>query len=329
MNRIDRLTAIIIYLQGRKYVTVENLSKRYDISERTVYRDLAALQEAGVPIGSEPGGGYFIMRGYYLPPVMFDRNEASALLAGERLMQKWDHTEIGKSYLSALDKIRSILPPDEKEYFETLDEHIQAFHYKNENIPQPDDRIFVWMQNAIFKKEVIGICYESPYKGKKTTREVEPLGLLLKTSHWYLAAWCRLRQDYRMFRLDRFHDFKFTGKKLADSPKHTLKEFHERSLDEEKELTEVTVWFAEDMVRYIGDSKYHHGWAWEKEVDDGLEITFLTPQPEYLARWTLIWGNGAKVLQPKSVKEKVAELAKELYGHYHSLTFASLCDLGS
>lgn len=318
MNRIDRLTAIIIFLQGRKKVTVDELSGRYNISERTVYRDLAALQEAGVPIGSEPGEGYFIVKGYHLPPVMFSRNEASSLLAAERLIQKWRDTELGKSYLSALDKIRAILSPDDKDYFETLDQHIQAFSYQNKNLPQPDDRIFVSLQNAIFRKEVMEICYESPYKREKTTRKVEPLGLLLMSNHWYLAAWCRLREDYRMFRLDRFHDFKFTGIKLPDPPEHTLKDFHERNLNEEKELTEVTVWFAEKMVRYTGDSKYHHGWAWEKEVDDGLEITFLTSHPEYLARWTLIWGNGAKIIKPESVKEKAKELVEELYNHYHA-----------
>ena len=102
MNRIDRLTAIIIYLQGHQRVTVEEMANRYDISERTVYRDLSALHEAGVPIGSEPGEGYFIVKGYHLPPVMFDKEEAAALLAGERLMQKWSNTALGESYLSAL-----------------------------------------------------------------------------------------------------------------------------------------------------------------------------------------------------------------------------------
>ncbi|MEX2456310.1 MAG: WYL domain-containing protein [Balneolaceae bacterium] len=177
-------------------------------------------------------------------------------------------------------------------------------------------RIFVSIQNAIFKKVVLEICYESPYKRQKTTRKVEPLGLLLMSNHWYLAAWCRLRNDYRMFRLDRFHDFKYTGITLTHPLKHTLKEFHERNLDEEKELTEVTVWFTEKMARYIGDSKYHHGWAWEEDVEDGLEMTFLTSHPEYLARWSLIWGDGAKILEPKHVKDKAREIVKELYRHY-------------
>ncbi|MEQ8523900.1 YafY family protein [Gracilimonas sp.] len=318
MNRIDRLTAIIIFLQGRKKVTVEELSERYDISERTVYRDLVALQEAGVPIGSEPGSGYYIVRGFHLPPVMFDRNEAASLLAGERLMQKWNTTDLGKSYLSALDKIRAILPPDEKEYFETLDAHIQAFHNQNKNQPQPDNQIFVALQNAIFKKEIIEIIYSSPHKKKKSTRKVEPLGLLLMGNHWYLAAWCCLREDYRMFRLDRFLQYKPTGKYLEEPPEHTLKEFHERNLNEEKELKEVTVWFEDEMVRYIGDSKYHYGWAWEKRVENGLEMTFLTSHPEYLCRWVLVWGNGARVLKPDSAKKRMKELAGELYEHYSS-----------
>lgn len=316
MNRIDRLTAIIIFLQGRKYVTVRKLSERYEISERTVYRDLAALQEAGVPLGSEPGRGYFIVKGYHLPPVRFSRREASSLLAGERMIQKWDQTELGKSYLSALDKIRSILPADDKDYFETLDKRIQAFHYRNDKQPQPDEQIFSSLQNAIFKNELIEMRYKSPYTREETRRKVEPLGLLFMDNHWYLAAWCRLRTDYRMFRLDRFLSYKSTGDLLPDPPEHTLKEFHDNSLDEEKELREVTVWFKEDMVRYIGDQKFRYGWAWEEKMNDGLKMTFLTSHPEYLTRWVLIWGNGAKVLAPEEVKNQVKKLVGELYEHY-------------
>ena len=316
MNRIDRLTAIIIFLQGRKFVTVDELSERYGLSARTVYRDLSALQEAGVPIGSEPGKGYFIVKGYHLPPVMLNRDEASALLAGERLMQRWNHTKISKAFLTAFEKIRSVLPADDREYVEALDKSMQALQPEHENQPRPDDQIFVWMQHAIFKKEVIEICYESPFKQENITRQVEPLGLLLKDNHWYLAGWCRLRKDYRMFRLDRFHDFKLTGEKLPDPPPHSLKEFHDRNLDKEKELTEVTIWFAEKSARYIGDTKYHHGWAWEEKVEDGLNITFLTAHPEYLSRWVLMWGKEAKILTPPSLQKRMKELVEELYGHY-------------
>lgn len=316
MNRIDRLTAIIIFLQGRKRVSVTELSERYGISERTVYRDLAALQEAGVPIGSEPGEGYYIVTGYHLPPVMFSRNEAASLLAGERLMQKWSQTELGKSYLSALDKIRSILPPDEKEYFEVLDERIQTFKYQNNRFPSPDERIFAFFQNAIFKKEIIDIEYLAPYKQKRTLRKVEPLGLLLMGNHWYLAAWCRLREDYRMFRLDRFEKYTSTGVIMRQPTGHTLKDFYDRNLHEEKDLTEVTIWFEKEYASYVGEQKYWYGWAWEKSIDDGVEMTFLSSSVEYLSRWLLIWGNKIVIKKPDKVKKRVKELAEELYQHH-------------
>lgn len=316
MNRIDRLTAIIIFLQGRQRVSVAELSERYGISERTVYRDLVALQEAGVPIGSEPGEGYYIVKGYHLPPVMFNKNEAASLLAGERLMQKWNQTELGKSYLSALDKIRSILPPDEKEYFEVLDERIQTFNYQNEKQPVPDERIFGFFQNAIFKKEIIEIDYFVPYKQSVTNRKVEPLGLLLMGNHWYLAAWCRLREDYRMFRLDRFEKYKSTGITIRQPTGHTLKDFYDRNLHEEKDLTEVVIWFEKNYAHYVGEQKYWHGWAWEKSVDDGIEMTFLSSSIEYLSRWLLTWGNKIIIQKPDKVKKRVNELVDELHQHH-------------
>lgn len=316
MNRIDRLTAIIIYLQGRNGVTVEELSRQYDISVRTVYRDLSALQETGVPIGSEPGKGYFIVKGYHLPPVMFDRSEASSLLAAERLMQRWSKSELSRSYLSALDKIRAVLPSREKEYFDTLDRHIKAYSYKKGKEQLPDDHIFTGLQNVIFRKEIIEIDYYSPYQRQKTTRKVEPLGLLLMGDHWYLAGWCRLRKDYRMFRLNRFKTYRTTGNFLPEPPEHTLQEFYERNLHEEEDLQEVVVWFEQKMVRYVGDQKYRHGWAWEKDVEDGVEMTFLTSYTEYFSRWLLIWGNSVRVVKSDTVKERVKELADELYRHY-------------
>lgn len=317
MNRIDRLTAIIIFLQGRQRVTVDKLAERYGISNRTVYRDLRALQEAGVPIGSEPGKGYFIVKGYHLPPVMFDKEEAAALLAGERLMQQWSETDLSESYLSALDKIRSVLHSREKEYLDTLDRRVKAFPWSNEKPYETDPRIFGFLQDAIVDRKVITIEYYSPYKDQFTQRDVEPLGLLLRGNYWYLAGWCRLRTDYRMFRVDRIEEYHKTSEQLPDSSPHTLKEFSEQSLREEQDLTEVVVQFDREIVRYMGDQKYYRGWIAEQEVEGGIEMTFLTSSVEYLARWLMIWGAGAKVKTPASLKERVKELSNELYLHYN------------
>jgi predicted DNA-binding transcriptional regulator YafY len=316
MNRIDRLTAMIIYLQGRKRVKIGELAGRYEISERTVFRDLRALQETGVPIGFEPGSGYFIVKGYYLPPVMFDRNEASALLAGERLMQKWNTSEPGRSYKSALDKIRAILPPEEKQYIDLMDENIQLISYRNDYEPKSGVHLFTDLQNAIFRNEVIEIVYLSPYKEKETVRRVEPLGLLIMGNHWYLAGWCQLRKDYRMFRLDRFQSCRPAGNMGQGPHVHTLQDFYDRHLQNEPELTEAVIHFDREMVKYIGDQKYRYGWAWEKPVEGGIEMTFLTSSIEYFSRWLLIWGNSIKILKPLQVENRLKELVKELHNHY-------------
>ncbi|WP_138431076.1 helix-turn-helix transcriptional regulator [Fodinibius saliphilus] len=318
MNRIDRLTAIIIYLQGRKRVTVEELAERYDISNRTVYRDLRALQEAGVPIGSEQGRGYFIVKGYHLPPVMFNKQEAAALLSGERLMQKWRDTQLGESYTSALDKIRSVLRNQEKEYLDTLDQRIKTLPYHDKKPTNTHHRVFSFLQDALVKKQVVSINYYSPYKDQNTRRNVEPLGLLLRSNHWYFAAWCRLRKDYRMFRIDRIKEFKKTSKEIPDPSPHTLKEFSEQSLRKQEDLDEVKVLFNNKMIRYMGDQKYYHGWTSEVTVEEGVLMTFLISSMEYFARWLLVWGKGATIQEPNSLKEKIKKLSKGLYQHHNA-----------
>lgn len=316
MNRIDRLTAIIIYLQGRSHVTVDKLSERYSISQRTVYRDLRALQEAGVPIGSEEGKGYFIVKGYHLPPVMFEKNEVAALLAGERMIQKWSETELGQSYASALDKIRSVLRYKDKEYLSTLDDHIKASPWQDEAAVETDFKAFTFLQDAIVKKKVINIEYYSPYKDQLTQRKVEPLGLLLRSNHWYLAAWCRLRVDYRLFRVERIKQFSQTEEDFS-SGEHTLKEFSEQSLRDEQDLEEVVILFKPNVARYLGDQKYYLGLTAEREVDGGIEMTFLTSSIEYFARRLLTWGNGVQIQKPNELKQRIGELSEELYRHYN------------
>lgn len=317
MNRIDRLTAMIIYLQGRSRVTVEEMADRYEISARTVYRDLRALQEAGVPIGSEPGEGYFIVKGFHLPPVMFDKDEAAALLSGERLMQQWSGTQLSKSYLSALDKIRSVLNSREKEYLDTLDERLRTFPSPDERKLSADYQIFGFLQDAIVNRNVIDIKYYSPYRDEFTQRKVEPLGLLLRSNYWYLAAWCRLRTDYRMFRIDRIENFRTTSERLPDAPEHSLRTFSEENLRNEKDLHEAVVRFEKVMARYVGDQKYYQGWVGEEKLeDDSIEMTFLCASLEYFARWLMIWGGNVEVVRPEWVKNRVRELSEELFRHY-------------
>src|SRR3954468_18633 len=124
MNRIDRLAAIVIQLQSRRMVKAQDLAEKFSITLRTVYRDIHALQEAGVPVIGEAGSGYRLMEGYKLPPVLFNQDEASALLTAAKLMQTMSDEPSFKHFSSALDKIKAVLRTTEKDHIADIDEHV-------------------------------------------------------------------------------------------------------------------------------------------------------------------------------------------------------------
>src|ERR1700760_313971 len=133
MNRIDRISAILIQLQSRRVVKAGDIAERFNISLRTVYRDIKTLEEAGIPLIGEAGVGYSIMDGYRLPPVMFTRDEAAAFLTAEKLMEQLTDPLSEEHYKSAMYKIRSVLRVSEKDFLENIDGHIEVF--KSRRVP--------------------------------------------------------------------------------------------------------------------------------------------------------------------------------------------------
>jgi len=123
-KRFDRIVAILIQLQSKRIVKAQELADRFDVSLRTVYRDIRTLEASGVPIVSEAGVGYTIMEGYRLPPVMFTREEAGSFVAAEKLMQKFTDKSLGAYYESAMYKLKSVLRGKEKDWVETLESQV-------------------------------------------------------------------------------------------------------------------------------------------------------------------------------------------------------------
>ena len=127
MNRIDRISAILIHLQTKKYVTAGEIAQRFGTSKRTIYRDLKTLEVAGIPIGAEAGKGYFIVEGYHLPPVMFSKEEASSLLTAEKIVEKIADISVNQQFKSAMFKIKAVLPDREKQFLDRLKDNVEVF----------------------------------------------------------------------------------------------------------------------------------------------------------------------------------------------------------
>ena len=195
MNRLTRITAILIQLQSKKIVTAKEIAERFEISLRTVYRDIKTLQDTGVPIGSENGVGYFIVNGYSLPPIMITEEEANALIISEKLILNQGDTSLIKDFNSLLLKIKSTLKNFEKENISKLENRIEP----STKIDKNKSNWLSKIQKSITNANVIQIEYFSIYKEESTKRNIEPLAIYFTENAWVLVAFCRLRNEERAF----------------------------------------------------------------------------------------------------------------------------------
>lgn len=319
MNRIDRLTAILIHLQSKRIVRAEELADRFEISLRTVYRDVKALMEAGVPIGSEAGTGYFIVDGYHLPPVMFSQAEAGALLLAGKLVEKMTDHSVRKAFESALTKIKAVLNDPDREHLENLHSHIEVYRKPGEMESGFPNLFLTDIQQAVVLKTVIEIEYHSNYNDQLTRRMVEPIGLFYYGDAWHLIAWCQFRNDYRDFRADRIKALKNTDQPFSGHNLLSLKEYMQTVMRSHGEVEKVSVVFDKSAARFLGEQKYRYGFIAEEEIDDKVRMTFLTSHLPFFGRWMLSYGSSVRIEYPEKLQEIVRDLLEDLNKHYNDV----------
>ena len=201
IKRLSRLTAILTQLQTKRLITARDLAGKFDVSLRTIYRDIKALEQAGVPILIVDGKGYTLMEGYRVPPVMFTENEANALITAEQMILKGSDTSLSIEYKAAISKIKAVLHQLTKEKVELLSNRIAI---SPAILTSQHSGSLALIQNALTSFKILDISYQSNQNEEITQREIEPFALYfsLKES-WLLIAFCRLRKDFRMFSLDK------------------------------------------------------------------------------------------------------------------------------
>lgn len=224
MNRIDRLLGIVTVLQSKKYMSAEQISDHFGISVRTVFRDLRAMGEIGVPIGFEAGKGYYITDGYFLPPVTLTMEEANTLALLEPLVERFADKSARQNFASALSKIKMVLGRTQRKAFEHMQS--QTTHFIPEMYAHmlADTSYLTSIQNAIVQKTILRIEYENT-NGERSTRDVEPIGLTFYSLNWHLIAWCHLRRDYRDFRTSRIQKLTATLMPFRKNDHIGLKEY--------------------------------------------------------------------------------------------------------
>ncbi|WP_423129702.1 helix-turn-helix transcriptional regulator [Gaoshiqia sp. Z1-71] len=316
MNRIERLNAILIHLQSKRVVKAAELADRFGISLRTVYRDIRALERAGVPIGAEAGVGYFLMDNFHLHPVSFTTPEASALLMGEKLMDKMSDHETRDFYRSAVFKIRAILKPAEKEYIESLANSISVFNWATLS-PNFNKLHLSEIQQAIAREQVLEIGYQARYSGENTSRLVEPIGLCNYDSRWHLIAWCRLRSSYRDFRLDRIESLRITDEGFEKRKHISMDEYFANHSFSSAEIN-IRFEISPDVQKLIEESKFWYGFQGEELLPNGnFLLRFGNNDLNGFSRWLVAGGIYATSIEPAELNEMIRQrvaLLNEFYG---------------
>lgn len=318
MNRVDRLVAIALQLQSRRVVRAEDIAAHFEISVRTVYRDLAALGEAGVPIVAEAGVGYSLVKGYHLPPVMFTTEEASALSLGGKLVENLTDASLRKQMEAALLKIRSVLPRDRQDHLDRLERSTAVLSRSSGpgGVPRLSSETLIPIQRALAERRVLALDYLGGQRRALTKREVEPLGLIYYSDNWHLIAHCRLRKDVRDFRTDRIQKLQVQSEIFSGHADFSLRRYLEeqKSCDQPFEMAQIR--FRPEAMDRVRRERYW-GLIEEKPERDGIVTGVLDFSLEWLAGWVLSFGTLAEVLAPDRLKQLVAAEAVAVAAKYN------------
>ena len=304
MNRVDRLLAMIVFLQGRRVTRAEDMAAHFEISVRTIYRDLAALCEAGVPVVGEAGVGYNLMKGYHLPPVMFTQEEAASLFVAGELAERFTDASVQQPVREALQKIRAILPRSGQEFVNRLEPRMGVSGHK-------PDRRKAWLgrlHTALAGHHVVRLHYRDGHD-EITQRDVEPAGLIFYGGRWHLVGWCRLRQDERDFRTDRIEKLEVLGERFEPRSEFRADDHFTCRLKDvvsHEAVVHMPRW-AMDKVR----RDWLRGLVKEESDGDGVRVTLATSSLDWLARWLLAFGPEVTIQTPAELRAKVRELALE------------------
>jgi len=204
MNHLSRLLSILTILKSKRITTGTELAAKYDVSLRTIYRDIKKLEASGVPIVTIEGRGYSIMDGYSVAPIMFDEMEVNALITAEKLIATTNDDSLIQHFEQTLQKIKSVFKSSLQSQGELLNSKMLVFKGKNEDVKSSS---LTHIQMAIINYRVTEITYQAPEK-EVTRRAIEPVAIYSYDKKWLVIGWCRLRKDFRAFRLDRIQHFK-------------------------------------------------------------------------------------------------------------------------
>ncbi len=320
MNRTDRLLAIVLELQGRGARRAEDLAATFETSVRTIYRDMQALSETGVPVVATPGVGYALMEGYFLPPLTFTADEATTLLLGADAVARTFDSQYRAVAESASHKITAVLPDALRGVVRERGDRLR-FVVPDALTPVVEETLRT-LRRAVLESTGVRFHYYGRRGdregGAATERDVDPYALVSLAGMWGLVGYDHLRRDIRRFRLDRMENLTLTDRPFTRPPDFIIENREDRSRD-----LVVQVRFAPAVARRVRESPSFFTVA-QAERSDGLFVTLRVREAADPVPWLLGWGRYAHVLEPESVRALLAEEAAAILAQHTNPAETSL-----
>ncbi|GIV58798.1 MAG: transcriptional regulator [Rhodothermaceae bacterium] len=319
-TRTERLFAMILLLQNRPNMTSRDLAEHFGVSRRTIFRDLRALSESGVPLTYAEGGGYEILEGYQLPPLMLSAREAATLLVGTEFMKLQSDASLRRDADQVALKIRSVLPKEIRDFIDRLKDRTVLDPYWLYTLQEEEQDEGRWyrLSEAVARQQAVIMEYYVESRDELTRRRVDPLGLVYYTDHWNLIAYDHLREDIRNFRLDRIHSMhvlmeRFDWPEGFDLARH----LEERGLG--ATTRRIVLRFTRRVYRRARraiPARIEE----EREQGDEVEVTFYFENLDYVAGWLLRFGAEATVVAPEALRTRVRALIDAMAERYAPAT---------
>lgn len=309
MNRTDRLFALLLEIQSHPRITAGQLASRFDVTKRTVYRDVLALMEAGVPVAGKAGSGYAIEEGYFLPPVTFTREEALMLSLGVNAAGRQFDAHYRRAARSAEAKIRSVLPPGLKKEIAYLLGSINLYSGEQKAGSAVTEALEKVRRAVIEGKRLVFRYYKrSGDPERPMVRQVDPYLLANFFGSWSVSGYDPLRKDIRMFRLDRM-DGVMVSEKRFQRPKKFRPELLYR--DDPSQEREYVVRIDRSLHRWVKEQPPYRIVRTRTDAKH-VTLTIASSSQAQVAAWTLRWGSGAEAVSPASFREAVRATAASI-----------------
>ncbi|MBT6145276.1 MAG: YafY family transcriptional regulator [Gemmatimonadetes bacterium] len=323
-NRTDRLLAIILLLRSRRQLTARQLAEIFDVSMRTIYRDIESLTQAEVPIVVDPGpeGGYRLLDNYALPPVMFTMDEAVGLFLGGSFVAHRQGTPFGEAIKTALIKIEDVLPDELRDSVQTTVQSV-LFDLHDRRDYSGSREQFEVILDGIRLRQRIDIRYKAAQRQQARSREISPWGIIFDNGNWYLVGYCHMREAERMFHLGRIHGAELTETAFEPPADFDIRTYANRGWsrsfyeDMKRDYPRIRIRVPLDVADSLGNHWLMRHAEREPQADGWVVLSYHD-HPEGPLNFIYRFGPDFEILEPAEARNELADMATRLLQRHNS-----------